>query len=422
MAAIFKSKKTGCGCSDPNTKYVETANSGTPPRILSHQCCKTVDLDNIYNQMVVYDEDNSPCQQCLGRGGYDYDCTFEEETGNCIDCVARFTGYGFAGHPYNTEESTSPHGHVNQNQEVPQCSKLVVFVGAKSDGSSLTYDEIRVYKSRKRKSLPEILEGVVFPSTPSGKLQCLNLPYCKAGNLERKCCCGKLKTFNSFKPRTCYTYFENRGCTVSGIVQSAEFVPTEVECKTCSETNFEKFDSVLGEFEKQPLYNHWMMTPCYFEATNFPSSSNKKFKRNLMAYGQDDDNWWFLSTDEFDAVKKEIAEIDPMGKRPHTILLHCEVRSRPIYCCLRSRSQNFDGVSIGCDGDVGDPFYKNTTAGFCGSVGTFGYYNKKYLSSKQDREQQVKIYGVVGFTAACGKFDFDKICDDKWEEGTDYKP
>jgi hypothetical protein len=165
-----------------------------------------------------------------------------------------------------------------------------------------------------------------------------------------------------------------------------------------------------------------MMSPCSFDSQNWPDTQ-ETIQRNIMAYGLDDEDWWFLSTADFEILKQQIAQMDPIGARKHSVFLHCEVRSRPIFCCIRTKDQNYDGVSIGCDGGLGENYFINKILGFCGGgdeAYTGNKYNKNYLHNKDDREQKVKIYGVVGFTTACGSFDFEKICDDKWNEGEAY--
>lgn len=390
MAAIFNKQKASCGCnapvSSPDGEDFSPTNNQLRP--LGVGCCYSVDLDVVYNEMVVYTEANTPCLPCLNRAAIEISCVDDEE-GNCVSCTASYIP-PLVPYPYG-DDSDAPHGRVS-DWEVPQCSKLVILKGVIASDTSLTYESVSIFKSRKRGTNPTFFRN----TTTSPSLVCANAPKCDPVAI-RKCCRGRLSY--QLPAGSVRAYFEYRGCTVASDV--GEAVPSYANCVTCTE---------------DPEITTWfsnLVLPCYmdFEAGSISS------REYMMAY-RPEASWWFVD-EELPSMYAELAQNDPYKGRKHNIAIHFEVNSKSISCCRRSCPDRVEVGSVPCGsgGDVCTYTQNDLSPGFCGGVDPFGNgYHLRYLTDQNARERATKIYAVAGYFTGCGSDDLDELCNRNFVE------
>jgi hypothetical protein len=396
--------KTLCGCG-ATAILADGAmtEEGGEYRLKGGGGCLTIDYGTIYDKAPTDYMDDTPCEPCLKRNPF-VTCENDEETGECIDCTV---SYPLFSNIYNGAASESPHGVLNRRESV-LCSRMVIYRNAKIQGGNLNYSERAVFRSRKRNSLPSYI------ANSQGKIACVRAPACDAGNKRTCCSCAtspsRTRTFPVVGP---YRGCEQRidGGTCAELVSARDpLTPFRLgrNCFVCDEK---------GRTPVPPL--KYMVTPCNFFSNNIDRFGNELDfgeRRYIFGYEKISENWWFFEESDYENFLHEVINDDPLGGKEHTIVMHFEMRANAINCCQKHCPDFPEAGSIGCDYE-----FPSCTQGH-NRIPTScspNVKNEQFYKDSDKREKKVKIIAAAGFTMECGSFDFQKICNDVWDEETE---
>lgn len=399
--------------------------------------CLVLDYDVIFDESATlsdYEADET-CEQCVKRTNPPVDCTRDSE-GNCTGCtVGEYPPY----HGYPGEESTPPHGVLWVSESV-LCSRLVVFRNAQIVNGQFVYEDLKVFRSRRRGGLPWFDEtDQDNDETSSDKtIYCYNPPKCNEGN-KRTCCDCTREVQNSQGQTITITLSRStpgpyRDCE-QGPTRPCNGppndwgVPSEYggPCMICSDFAVQRMEAIKH-----------MVTPCAVSVKRYRiintgnGNTEKEFinerRHHFMGYEQIGSDWWFFDRGEFQDLKHRIAQDDPLGKRKHYVFAHFQMSAYGIECCKGHRpSMPPSGTSWPCPPT--SPPWPNPPWPWYGQDNTWvGCHNKigrhccscckdyQFLKDPEERQQKVKITAAVGFTLECGSLNIRDICDKWWAD------